>query len=180
MTGAMSSQAWKRAGRWAGQGLMSLVLAAVIVLFVYQPVRVEGTSMMPALVDSERVFINRFLYRTGVGQVQRGDLVVFQSPQDPAKNYIKRIIGTPGDTVELRGGLVWLNGREIQEPYVPEEYRDQSNFGPVRVPAGHYFVLGDHRSASNDSRVWGPVAGGAIYGKAVFAYWPLERMGTLR
>jgi signal peptidase I len=114
---------------------MSLVLAAVIVLFVYQPVRVEGTSMMPVLVDSERVFINRFLYRTGLGQVQRGDLVVFQSPQDPAKNYIKRIIGTPGDTVELRGGLVWLNGREIQEPYVPEEYRDQSSFGPVRVPA---------------------------------------------
>ena len=82
--------------------------------------------------------------------------------------------------MELREGLVWLNGRELEEPYVPEEYRDQSNFGPVRGPAGHYFVLGDHRSASNYSRVWGPVAGGAIYGKAVFAYWPLERMGTLR
>ena len=180
MTGAMKARAWKRAGRWAGELLMSLALAAAIVLFVYQPVVVEGTSMMPVLVDSERVFINKFLYRTGVGEVQRGDLVVFQSPLDPAKNYIKRVIGLPGDTVELRGGLVWLNGRALEEPYVPEAYRDRSNLAPARVPAGHYFVLGDHRSASNDSRVWGPVAGAAIYGKAVFAYWPPERMGTLK
>jgi len=180
MTGAMKARAWKRAGRWAGELLMSLALAAAIVLFVYQPVVVEGTSMMPVLVDSERVFINKFLYRTGVGEVQRGDLVVFQSPLDPAKNYIKRVIGLPGDTVELRGGLVWLNGHALEEPYVPEAYRDRSNLAPARVPAGHYFVLGDHRSASNDSRVWGPVAGAAIYGKAVFAYWPPERMGTLK
>ncbi|MGD0578754.1 MAG: signal peptidase I [Bryobacteraceae bacterium] len=176
----MSSLAWKRTLRWAGEFLIAVALAAVIVLFVYQPVRVEGSSMMPALVDNERLFINKFLYRMGVGEVQRGDLVVFPSPNDPAKSYLKRIIGIPGDTVELRGGLVWLNGRPLEEPYVPADYRDQSNLAPVRVPPGHYFVMGDHRSASNDSRVWGPVPGAAIYGKAVFAYWPPERMGTLK
>lgn len=176
----MSSVAWKRTLRWAGEFLIAVALAAVIVLFVYQPVRVEGSSMMPALVDNERLFINKFLYRMGVGEVQRGDLVVFPSPNDPAKSYIKRIIGIPGDTVELRGGLVWLNGRPLEEPYVPADYRDQSNLAPARVPPGHYFVMGDHRSASNDSRMWGPVPGASIYGKAVFAYWPPERMGTFQ
>lgn len=180
MTGAMQFFSWKRAARWAGELALSVALAAAIVLFAYQPVKVEGSSMMPALVDDERLFINKFLYRMGVGEVQRGDFVVFQAPNDPAKSYIKRIIGLPGDTVELREGVVRLNGRELDEPYVPAEYRDRSNLAPARVPPGHYFVLGDHRSASNDSRVWGPVPAGSIYGKAVFAYWPPERMGTLR
>jgi signal peptidase I len=175
----MRSFPWKRAARWAGELAMSVALASAIVLFAYQPVRVEGSSMMPALVDDERLFINKFLYRLGVGEVQRGDLVVFQSPTEPGKSYIKRIIGLPGDTVELRGGVVWLNGGQLEEPYVPAEYRDQSNLEPVRVPPGHYFVLGDHRNASNDSRVWGPVPKQTIYGKAVFAYWPPERMGRL-
>ena len=164
---------------WVRDLLVSLAISAFIIVFLYQPVKVEGTSMMPALVDSERLFINRFLYRMGVSEAQRGDLVVFPSPSDPAKSYIKRIIGIPGDTVELRAGVVWLNGRLLEEPYVPEDYRDRFTMAPVRVPAGHYFVMGDHRNASNDSRVWGPIPGTAIYGKAVFAYWPPDRMGTL-
>ena len=166
--------------RWGVEFLLALALAALIVLFVYQPAKVEGTSMMPALVDSERLFINRFLYRIGVAEAQRGDVVVFAAPDAPAKSYIKRIIGMPGDTVEIRGGEVWLNAQRLEEPYVPDEYRDKSRLAPVRVPPGCYFVMGDHRSASNDSRVWGPVSGTSIYGKAVFAYWPPERVGTLR
>ena len=180
MTGAMRSFPWKRAWRWAVEALLSVGLAAAIVLFVYQPVRVEGTSMMPALVDDERLFVNKFLYRLGVGAVERGDMVVFQSPLEPSKSYIKRVIGVPGDTVEIRAGVVWLNGHRLDESYVPDDYRDSASLAPVRVPTGHYFVMGDHRSASNDSRQWGPVPRQSLYGKAVFAYWPLERMGTLR
>lgn len=176
----MDSRIWKSGWRWLRELIVAVVVAAALVLFVYQPVKVEGTSMMPGLVDDERIFINKFVYRLGISGVQRGDTVVFLFPQDPRRSYIKRVIGTPGDLVEIRQGRVWLNGHELNEPYVPEEYRDPSNLMPVRVPQGHYFVMGDHRSASNDSRAWGPVPMQAIYGKAVFVYWPFDRMGTLR
>lgn len=176
----MDSNIWKLVSRWLRELVVALIVAAAIILFVYQPVRVEGTSMMPGLVDSERIFINKFVYRLGMGGVQRGDTVVFLFPQDPRRSYIKRVIGVPGDTLEMREGQVWLNGSELSEPYVPDEYRDPSNMAPIRIPPGHYFVMGDHRSASNDSRTWGPLPVQAIYGKAVFVYWPLERMGTLR
>lgn len=176
----MDSRIWKHATRWLCELAVASVVAAAIVFFVYQPVKVEGTSMMPGLVDSERIFINKFVYRLGVGGVQRGDTVVFLFPQDPTRSYIKRVIGIPGETVEIRRGRVWLNGRELSEPYVPDEYRDPSDLAPVRIPPGHYFVMGDHRSSSNDSRAWGPVPMQAIYGKAVFVYWPLNRIGALR
>ena len=176
----MDTGHWKLVSRWLRELAVASVVAAAIILFVYQPVKVEGTSMMPALVDSERIFINKFIYRLGMGSVQRGDTVVFLFPPDPRRSYIKRVIGMPGDTVEIRSGRVWLNGSELREPYVPEEYRDPSSMSAVRVPPGHYFVMGDHRSASNDSRAWGPLPGQAIYGKAVFVYWPPDRMGTLR
>ena len=176
----MDLSSWKHTSRWLRELAVAFVVAAAIILFVYQPVRVEGTSMMPSLVDSERIFINKFVYRLGMGGVQRGDTVVFLFPQDPRRSYIKRVIGAPGDMVEIRKGQVWLNGKVLDEPYVPEDYRDPSNMAALRIPPGHYFVMGDHRSASNDSRAWGPLPGQAIYGKAVFVYWPLDRIGTLR
>jgi signal peptidase I len=175
----MDSRTWKHASRGLRELVVALIVAAAIILFVYQPVKVEGSSMMPALVDSERIFINKFVYRLGIGGVQRGDTVVFSSPQDPRRSYIKRVIGIPGDVLEIRDGRVWLNGGVLSEPYVPAEYRDPATMAPMRVPAGHYFVMGDHRSASNDSRSWGPLPMQDIYGKAVFVYWPPERMGTL-
>jgi signal peptidase I len=171
---------WKNAAHWFKDLTLSALIALVVILFLYQPVKVEGTSMMPALQDQERVFINKFLYRFGIGNVERGDTVVFWFPGDPTKSFIKRIIGLPGDTVEVRGGAVYVNGRLLAEPYVPEEYRDRNSVGPVRVPEGQFFVLGDHRSSSNDSRNWGPVPKESIYGKAVFAYWPLDRLGVVR
>jgi signal peptidase I len=161
-------------------GLLSLSLAAIVILGLYQPVKVEGTSMMPSLVDQERIFINKYLYRSGVGVVERGDLVVFTFPQDPDKSYIKRVIGLPGDTVEIAAGNVLVNGQQLDEPYVPDEYRDRLSYPRCTIPPGFYFVLGDHRAASSDSRQWGPVPLESIYGKAVFVYWPPERAGVLR
>lgn len=165
---------------WSRDILVSIVLAVLVILFLYQPVKVEGTSMMPSLVDQERIFINKFVYRFGIGDIQRGDLVVFWYPADPTKSYIKRVIGVPGDAVELNDGVVLVNGQALQEDYVLDEYRDRASMAPLTVRADEYFVLGDHRSSSNDSRSWGAVPRTYIYGKAVFVYWPLEKIGVLR
>jgi signal peptidase I len=162
---------------WMRDLAFSVVIAVVLIVFIYQPVKVEGTSMMPALTDQERIFINKFNYR--FGNIERGDLVVFWFPLDKSKSYIKRVVGLPGDTVEIQNGAVMVNGRLLGEPYVPEEYRDHQSCPPVKVDPQNYFVLGDHRSSSNDSRAWGTVDRKYIYGKAVFVYWPLDKMGRL-
>jgi len=165
---------------WGRDLLLSLAIAIVVILFFYQPVKVEGTSMLPSLVDQERIFINKFIYRFGFGTIERGDLVVFWFPGDQSKSYIKRVVGLPGDTIAIEGGVVYVNGQPLNEPYLPEEFRDrQSRQPPLKLPPDQYFVLGDHRSASNDSRNWGPVHRRYIYGKAVFVYWPPEKMGPL-
>jgi len=135
--------------------------------------------MMPALQDQERIFINKFTYRFGNHSIQRGDMVVFWFPLDPSKSYIKRVIALPGDTVEIQNGVVIVNGKPLVEDYVPEEYRDYQSRPPIRIPEGQYYVLGDHRSSSNDSRSWGTVPRQNIYGKAVFVYWPLDKMGRV-
>jgi signal peptidase I len=158
---------------------ISVVLAVVLIVFIYQPVKVEGTSMMPGLTDQERIFINKYTYKLGSGSIAREDLVVFHYPNDPSQSYIKRIIGVPGDTIEIKEGIVYVNGQKLDEPYVPEEYRDHINMPLEQVPPEDYFVLGDHRSSSNDSRVWGFVDRKAIYGKAVFVYWPLTKLGPV-
>ena len=165
---------------WARDLVFSVILAIIVILFLYQPVKVEGTSMMPTLVDQERIFINKFVYRLHFGKIDRGDTVVFWFPGDPSKSYIKRVIAVPGDRVEVDRGMVIVNGQSLVESYVPEEYRDQSSMASRTVPAEEYFVLGDHRSSSNDSRAWGMVPRRYIYGKAVFIYWPLDKMGLLR
>lgn len=164
---------------WSRDLLISVVLAVLVILFLYQPVKVEGTSMMPSLVDQERIFINKFVYRFGIGDVERGDMVVFWFPMDPSKSYIKRVIGLPGDVVEVDDGTVYVNGKALREDYVPEEYRDRVSMSAYTVGADEYFVLGDHRSSSNDSRSWGAVPRNYIYGKAVFVYWPLYKLGVL-
>jgi signal peptidase I len=165
---------------WARDLIFSVVLAVIVILFLYQPVKVEGTSMMPTLDDQERIFINKFVYRLHFGKIDRGDTVVFWFPGDPTKSYIKRVIAVPGDRVEVNQGAVIVNGQALVENYVPEEYRDQSTMTERTVPTEEYFVLGDHRSSSNDSRAWGMVPRRYIYGKAVFIYWPLDKMGVLR
>jgi signal peptidase I len=165
---------------WIRDLFISVVLAILVILFLYQPVKVEGTSMMPALVDQERIFINKFVYRFGIGQIDRGDMVVFWFPNDTTKSYIKRVIGVPGDMVEVDNGTVIVNGHRLDESYVIDEYRDRQSMSAFKVQPEEYFVLGDHRSSSNDSRSWGTVPRKYIYGKAVFVYWPIEKMGILK
>jgi signal peptidase I len=168
---------------WFRDLVFSVLIAVVLIVFIYQPVKVEGTSMMPALTDQERIFINKFTYRFGLGDVQRGDTVVFWYPQDVSKSYIKRVIGVPGDRIRIDGGQVYVNGSALAEAYVPSDERDYSSWRDgqeQQVPDGKYFVLGDHRNQSSDSRMWGYVPRENIYGKAVFVYWPLKSMGRVR
>jgi signal peptidase I len=158
---------------------ISIALSIVLIVFIYQPVKVEGTSMMPGLQDQERIFVNKYEYKLGNAAIERGDLVVFHFPLDPRQSYIKRVIGLPGDTIEIEDGTVYVNGNPVSEDYVPEEYRDHGSMLRRKVSPGHYFVLGDHRSSSSDSRMWGLVDRASIYGKAVFVYWPPEKIGRV-
>lgn len=163
---------------WVRDLVISLAVSAFIILFLYQPVKVEGTSMLPGLQDQERIFINKFVYR--FESVARGDVVVFRYPRDPAKSYIKRVIGVPGDRILIERGRVYVNGRRLTESYVPRDFIDGRSYPELVVPDHSYYVLGDHRSMSNDSREFGPVDESYIYGKAVFVYWPVEKLGVLR
>ncbi|HEX7286626.1 MAG TPA: signal peptidase I [Candidatus Angelobacter sp.] len=163
---------------WARDFFFSVVVSFFIILFVYQPVKVEGGSMEPGLEDQERIFINKLVYRWE--NIGRGDIIVFRYPRDPHKSFIKRVIGLPGDRVRIAYGRLFLNGKLMDEPYVPVQFEDSRSYPETVVPADTYFVLGDHRSMSNDSRDFGPVTRSYIYGKAVFGYWPVEKLGVLR
>jgi signal peptidase I len=133
--------------------------------------------MAPLLSDQERIFINKFVYR--FEPIGRGDVVVFWYPRDHSKSFIKRVVGLPGETIEVRAGRVYVDRKEWKEPYVPPNYLDDLSYPPVQIPDDSYFVMGDHRDSSNDSRVFGPVSRQNIYGKAVFAYWPVDHFGSL-
>lgn len=133
--------------------------------------------MTPLLSDDDAIVINRLVYY--FEPIRRGDVVVFRYPLDTTESFIKRIVGLPGETVQICQGLVYVNGNLLSEPYVPSQCEDPSDFGPIQVPSGSYFALGDCRSSSNDSRVFGTVAGRLIEGRAAFAYWPIEHVGLL-
>lgn len=165
-------------GVWIRDLIISLAISAFIIVFIYQPVKVEGTSMMPSLEDQERIFVNKFVYR--LEPIERGDIVVFRYPRDPSKSYIKRVIGMAGDHIRIDGGQVYVNDEALNEEYVPPAYTDARSYPETEVPPHSYFVLGDHRSMSNDSRDFGPVNQSFIYGKAVFGYWPMEKVGRVR
>jgi len=173
-----AGRAGGRMRTWLRDLLISVVVSFFIITFLYQPVKVEGTSMAPRLHDQDRLFINKFAYN--FEKIERDDVVVFYYPRDIQKSYIKRVIGLPGDTVRIESGQVFVNDHPIDEPYVPERYRDVRSMEEFRVPEGEYFVMGDHRSISSDSRDFGPVARNLIYGKAAFVYWPREEMGVVR
>jgi signal peptidase I len=164
-------------GLWVRDVLVAVGASVLIIMFLYQPVRVEGTSMLPRLEDRDRLFINKFVYHFEA--IHRGDVVVFYYPRDPEKSYIKRVIALPGDRLRIDRGDVYVNGKRLSEPYVPEEYRDTKSMPDTVIPDDEYFMMGDHRSISSDSREFGPVDRDLIYGKAVFVYWPTRDAGVV-
>ena len=168
------SSGWKL---WMRDLIFSAAASVLIITFLYQPVRVEGTSMLPRLVDQDRLFINKFAYH--FEKIEHGDVVVFRYPRDLEKSYIKRIIALPGDRLRIDRGSVYVNGKLLSEPYIPEEFRDTRSIDPIVIPEGEYFVMGDHRSISSDSREFGPVKRDLIYGKAAFVYWPAQDVGVV-
>ncbi len=167
--------AWRS---WSRDLVVSFAIAVFIILFLYQPVRVEGTSMLPVLEDQDRLFINKFAYR--FEDIHRSDVVVFLYPHDHTKSYIKRVIALPGDDLQIEHGMVWVNGVAVKEPYVPAKYQDDRSQPEMIVPPGEYFLMGDHRVISSDSRDFGPVPRQLIYGKAAFVYWPMDQAGVVR
>lgn len=163
---------------WTRDLLISVVVSVFIIIFLYQPVRVEGTSMLPVLEDQDRLFINKFAYH--IGEIQRGDVVVFLYPHDHTKSYIKRVIALPGDDLRIDHGTVWVNGHELDETYVPRKYQDDRSVPEMTIPPNEYFMMGDHRVISSDSRDFGPVSRELIYGRAAFVYWPMDQAGVVR
>lgn len=156
----------------------TIVLALVLFVainFLTARIRVDGSSMEPSFHDGDYVIVNRLAYR--FGEIQRGDVIVFPYPLDEEDDYIKRVIGLPGDRVGVYGGVVYVNGEPINEPYIFEQPR--ADEAEMIVPEGYVFVMGDNRNASSDSRAWGPLNIEKIIGKAVFRYWPFTMMGVV-
>jgi len=147
------------------------VYATLIVTFGFQVARVEGMSMAPTLEDQDRLIVNKLAYR--IGEPHRGDIVMLYYPIDPNKSFVKRVIGEEGDTVRVVDGHVFVNESPLDDKYVPDEYRDHNDWGPQVVPEGYYFVMGDHRNNSSDSRHWGFVPKKYIIGKVQIRWWPI-------
>lgn len=157
--------------------VLTLLIFLFLVTFVVQGYRVYGSCMEPNLYTGDRLLGNKFIYR--FDEPARGDVVVFKYPLDPSKVYIKRIVGLPGDTVEMRRGAVYLNGAEMDEQtYVKKAAH--GDFPPETVPPEHVFVLGDNRDESNDSRSWGQLPVRNIQAKAWLRYWPISRLAVLQ
>lgn len=157
--------------------VVALILALIIRRYVVQTSVVPTGSMIPTLMIRDRLFVNKFIYRYKTPI--RGDIVVFESPYDDGKDFVKRCIGLPGESVSIRDGYVYIEGKRLVMPGVNIK-RDQSNYGPIIVPEYHYFMLGDNRAHSQDSRYWGFVPQDELLGKAFFTFYPLSRMRMLR
>ena len=147
------------------------VYATLIVTFGFQVARVEGLSMAPTLADQDRLIVNKLAYR--LGEPRRGDIVMLYYPIDPDKSFVKRVIAEEGDQVRIVDGRVFVNDVPMQEDFVPPEYRSHDDFGPSIIPEGYYFVMGDHRNNSSDSRHWGFVPKKYIIGKVQLRWWPI-------
>jgi signal peptidase I len=171
--------------------LVCVVFVVFSRTFVFQQSKIPSGSMMNTLLVGDYIMVNRFVFaptsfdwESGVlpiRTIRRGDIVVFKQPEEPEIDFIKRVIGLPGDLVELRDGRLYVNGHHVPEPYVEEQYRREDtrkNLAPTRVRPGHYFVLGDHRNQSADSRIWGQVPAQLMKGRALLIWWSYEEHGS--
>ena len=167
---------WARIGREIASGVQTLVSAAVyatlIVTFGFQVARVDGLSMAPTLEDHDRLIVNKLVYE--IGEPRPGDIVMLYYPVNPEKMFVKRVIAKEGDTVRIVDGRVYVNDQPLRDDYVPNEFRSHDDWGPQVIQQGYYFVMGDHRNNSSDSRHWGPVPKKYIVGKVKVRWWPLQ------
>jgi signal peptidase I len=156
---------------WLKTLASAAVYATLIVTFGFQVARVEGQSMAPTLADQDRLIVNKLAYRIGTPQV--GDIVMLYYPLNPDKSFVKRVIAEEGDQIRIVDGRVYRNDVPINDDYVPTEFRSHDDYGPQVVPQGYYFVMGDHRNNSSDSRHWGFVPKKYIIGKVQLRWWPI-------
>lgn len=166
----------RRVRRFARDLALAFLACFFTLVFLFQPYKVEGSSMLPALLDQERILVHKWVHDPET--IHRGDIIVFRSPMNPGKSFIKRVIGIPGDIVAVAGGRVMVNGRQRAD-LTRRPAGGPATFGPQRIGDGQYFVLGDHRSISSDSRHWGLVDYEAIQGKAILRYWPPYSFGLV-
>jgi signal peptidase I len=156
---------------WVKTLVSAAVYAVLIVTFGFQVARVEGQSMAPTLEDQDRLIVNKLVYR--IGEPRRGDIVMLYYPLNPDKSFVKRVIAEEGDTVRIVDGRVYVNDIPLKDDYVSSEYRSHDDWGPQVIPEGYYFVMGDHRNNSSDSRHWGMVPKRYIIGKVQLRWWPV-------
>jgi len=156
---------------------IAVMLAVIIRLFVLEPFYIPSGSMEPTLKEYDRIIVSKLNYH--FQEPKRGDIIVFKYPVDPKRNFVKRLIAVGGETVAIKNSRLYINGQPVPEDYLPQGLRF-ADYGPKEVPAGSYFMLGDNRNNSDDSRVWGFLPEELIVGKAVMIYWPPGRAGVVR
>ena len=163
--------------------VMAFAIFMMVYLFLVQPHKVDGSSMFPNFHDREFILTDKISYRKGLPE--RGDVIVFHAPDPYDSDFIKRIIGLPGETIMVQGGYVFINNQKLSESYLPDSFMtSEKSFlregVPYSIPEGYYVVLGDNRNYSSDSREWGPIAQSAIVGKAWVRYWPVDEVGVIK
>ena len=165
------ARVWEELMAWFKTLLSAAVYATIIVTFGFQVARVEGQSMVPTLEDQDRLIVNKLAYRLGAPRV---GVVMLYYPEDPDKSFVKRVVAEEGDTIRSADGKVYRNEVLLSDDFIPEEYQSHDTWGPYVVPRGYYFVMGDHRNNSSDSRAWGNVPKKYIIGRVQLRWWPLD------
>ncbi len=203
--GKIITKVVKEGLEWVDTGIVALILSFFIMTFIIQAFEIPSGSMRNTLIEGDHLFVTKFIYGTHIPftekviwkikKPRRGDIIVFKSPTEPEKDFIKRCIGLPGDKIEIKDKKVYVNDEHLDESYtiymdshiytkessfLSKSYQVRDNFGPIVVPQGYYFMMGDNRDSSCDSRFWGPLPRKYIKGKALFLYWPLKRIRLIK